>query len=417
MIRGGGGGDDRSHGSVDLFAIQLHPGAGGEVRYLRISRRQLTAWSAAALLYLFFIALALGVSPGVFGGLSGQQEYRSLGAERARQGERLQALIGRLDQLKTRGEGLLVQLRKISLVYGLPAGDGVHAGGQLAVDQARGSVLALPALPESIYAGAVDQGNHLRSRIGAQIAELEAVMAQVRGFESAHPEQVRTTPSACPLRGNRFVLTNRFGIQRSAFTRDVSSHAGIDLAAPLGSPIYAPADGVVRFAGACPLSRSAAWWRLGNLVIVEHGDRFVTIAGHCAEIRVKVGQRVRQGEVVATVGSSGWSTSPQLHYEVRRRAGPDLAAGPPGSPDTARGQFEPADPLLYILDHRWPNEQRLLAQPAGAARLAGYEPLPSGPGMGRALGGAAGAGAGGGGGLGGRSGGRRRANKNKSRRF
>ena len=63
---------------------------------------------------------------------------------------------------------------------------------------------------------------------------------------------------------------------------------------------------------------------------------------------MKTGQKVRQGDVLATVGNTGWSTSPHVHYEIRRR--------------TEDGRWVPVDPLIYILDHRWPNEERLLAQ-------------------------------------------------------
>ena len=119
---------------------------------------------------------------------------------------------------------------------------------------------------------------------------------------------------------------------------------------------------MVVFAGQVPVSRSLIWWRLGKLVIVRNGEKFVTLFGHCEELRVRAGQRVRQGDVLGTVGNTGWSTSPHVHYEVRRRTGD--------------GPWVPVDPLIYILDHRWPNEERLLARARSAPELQGYEPLP-----------------------------------------
>ncbi len=119
---------------------------------------------------------------------------------------------------------------------------------------------------------------------------------------------------------------------------------------------------MVTFAGQVPLARSPAWWRYGNLVAVAHGDRYLTLYGHCDGLKVAAGQPVRRGEPLAAVGSSGWSLSPHLHYEIRRRA--------PG------GNLAPVNPLIYILDHRWPDEERLLARAPDPA--ATYEPLPPG---------------------------------------
>jgi len=140
----------------------------------------------------------------------------------------------------------------------------------------------------------------------------------------------------------------------------------------VGTPVHATADGTVLFAGQLARDRSAAWWRFGNLVILRHGDRFVTIYGHCDTVGVRNGQAVRKGDVLATVGNSGWSVSPHLHYEIRRRTG-ELG-------------YVPVEPRIYILDQRWPNEERYLAQVRAQMRAQArrgrppepFEPLPVG---------------------------------------
>jgi murein DD-endopeptidase MepM/ murein hydrolase activator NlpD len=335
------------------FEVQVHPaGSRGRVRYFRLTRLHLTFWSVLGLAYLSLLAGALGMAPGVVSGWFGSEEYRGLTAERARQGERLLALVGRLEQLRGRSEELLLRVRRVSAAYDLPAATGRAAGDE-----------AVPAAPaESIYDGAVRQGERSRARIRGQLDAVEAGVAAVRAFEAGHPDQVRDTPAACPLRGDRYVLSAPFGRQRGAFAPGPGFHAGIDLAAPRGTPILAPADGMVTFAGTVPLARSPAWWRYGNLVAVAHGDRYLTLYGHCGELKVAAGQAVRRGEALAGVGSSGWSLSPHLHYEVRRR-GDD-------------GALAPVDPLIYILDRRWPDEERLLARAPHPA--INYEPLPPG---------------------------------------
>ena len=179
--------------------------------------------------------------------------------------------------------------------------------------------------------------------------------------------QVRTTPSACPLSGDDFVLVGSFGRRRSPFTRELEVHPGADLAAPVGTPIHATADGVVAFAGQVPMARSTGWWRYGNLVIVANGDGFFTLYGHDDRVDVREGQRVKRGDRLATVGNSGWGvTSPHLHYEVRRKG--------------ADGAFRPVDPLVFILDHRWPNQEQLLLAARSAPPMTDFEPLPIGPG-------------------------------------
>jgi murein DD-endopeptidase MepM/ murein hydrolase activator NlpD len=347
--------------------VQVHPaGSRGRVRYFRLTRTHITFWSVLGLLYLFLLAAAAGMAPAVVSGWFGSEEYRVLAGERARQGERLLALVGRLEQLWARSEELTMRVRMASAAYGIPAAAAAAlpeaaAGARAAAAVGRQDAAA----PESIYDGAMRQGDRLQARIAGQLGAVEAGLAAVRGFEALHPDQVRDTPAACPLRGDRYVLSNPFGRQRGAFSPEGEFHAGIDLAAPRGTPVLAPAAGTVVFAGVSPLARSPAWWRYGNLVAVAHGDRYLTLYGHCGEIKVRAGQAVRRGEVLASVGSSGFSLSPHLHYEVRRRVG-----------GGAGGALVPVNPLIYILDRRWPDEERLLARALEPAQ--GYEPLPPG---------------------------------------
>jgi murein DD-endopeptidase MepM/ murein hydrolase activator NlpD len=334
--------------------VQIHPSdIRKRVRYLFLSRVQVTVLCLVALFYVVLVALAVAVAPGVIAGLLSRQEYSALAAERGNQGERLQALVGQLGHLQSRGERLGFSLSKVLLAYALqrepaPRGEGAEVA---------------EALPDSIYAGVIQQGDRLRGRIDEQLRQIDASLRQAQSFERQRPERVRTTPSICPLRGE-IVLTSSFRNRRSPFTKELEFHPGLDIAAPVGTPVRATADGVVVFAGQFPMGRGGVWWRYGNLVAVRNGDLFVTLFGHCAEIRVRTGQKVARGDVLATLGNSGWSTSPHLHYEVRKR--------------DASGEPRPVDPLLFILDRRWQNEERLLFGGRQTAPPGGYEPLPKG---------------------------------------
>jgi murein DD-endopeptidase MepM/ murein hydrolase activator NlpD len=114
-------------------------------------------------------------------------------------------------------------------------------------------------------------------------------------------------PYAMPLRSS-FRFTSAFGSRWNRL------HAGIDLAGPVGTPIYATADGVVVDAG-----RESGY---GNVVRVQHEFGFQTVYAHQSRIRVKVGQQVSRGEQIGDMGSTGRSTGSHLHYEVRVQGQP-----------------------------------------------------------------------------------------------
>jgi murein DD-endopeptidase MepM/ murein hydrolase activator NlpD len=89
----------------------------------------------------------------------------------------------------------------------------------------------------------------------------------------------------------------------------IRPHLGVDLAAPTGTPVVAASDGVVDFAG----------WRggYGKTIIIDHGERYSTLYGHLHSYQVKAGEQVKRGQVIGQVGSTGLSTGPHLHYEIR----------------------------------------------------------------------------------------------------
>lgn len=113
------------------------------------------------------------------------------------------------------------------------------------------------------------------------------------------------TPSIWPVTG---WLSSSYGNRRDPFTGGADFHPGLDISADAGEPVRAPADGTV--------TSSAQNGAYGNLVEIEHGFGITTRYGHLARFAVTAGQRVRRGDVVGYVGSTGRSTSPHLHYEI-----------------------------------------------------------------------------------------------------
>jgi murein DD-endopeptidase MepM/ murein hydrolase activator NlpD len=210
----------------------------------------------------------------------------------------------------------------------------------------------------------LDDARHRETSLRNAVSRLQQQLDLISNYEAANADLVRHTPSILPIAADQFVLTSPFGIRISPFTHASDFHKGLDLSAPTGTAIYAAADGVVSYAGRVPLNQSVAWWRFGNVVVLRHSDRFLTIYGHCDTLNVRSGQQVKQGQSIATVGSTGWSTNSHLHYEIRN----DLE-----NP----GTYVPVDPRIYILNYQWSNEAALLMRLRAAKEYRDYDPLPS----------------------------------------
>lgn len=337
-----------------VVEIQIHPGTvRWGVRYLFLTRRNLRGIVGLGSFLVIVVLFGLLVLPSAIAGLLRAREYRSLLTERELQGERVQALSLELESLRDEGDELRSKIERIYLTYGMSAADSLGHGG-FPFDE------GTPV--DSIYGAAVDHGRQVESNLSEQLVVLDVFLTEIETFEQAHGDQTRTTPSISPLEPEDFVLTSPFGTRRSPFTKKIDLHPGLDMAAKTGTEVLSPADGVVVFSGRYPSRQSVAWWRYGNLVAIRHGDQFITLFGHCDEVLVRNGQEVSQGEVIATVGNSGWSTSPHLHYEVRLRE--------------EDGRFVPVDPRVYILDHRWRDQEQMLIRARRAPDMSAYEPLP-----------------------------------------
>lgn len=131
-------------------------------------------------------------------------------------------------------------------------------------------------------------------------------------------------------------VSSEMGTRSDPFTGKRRAHQGLDLSAPAGTPVVAPSTGVVEFAGAVDSGADHARALLGNHVLIRHGDSgYVTLYAHLESVDVKAGQKVKGGDRLGAVGSTGRSTAPHLHYQVMRGEG------------RAR---ENLDPLYFITD-------------------------------------------------------------------
>lgn len=172
---------------------------------------------------------------------------------------------------------------------------------------------AIAGVAPARMAGATGMGGTL---IPADSAEAAADLKADRQFRSLFntwkkldtpPQGMISIPSVQPV--DKLAFTSNFGIRTDPFRGTAAMHAGVDIPGPVGTPVYATADGVV--------DRAERAGGYGNLVEIDHGKGIATRYGHLSKILVDPGTHIHRGQLIALMGSTGRSTGPHLHYEVR----------------------------------------------------------------------------------------------------
>lgn len=175
------------------------------------------------------------------------------------------------------------------------------------------SIAAAPAFAQSntVAASVTSVSQEVETTAG-QDRNFRQLFARWEALDSRGPGNLIATyevsiPSRMPLEDA--TLTSDFGMRTHPVLGGRRNHKGVDLAAPMGTPVYATADGIV--------GRADWFSSYGNYVQVEHGADLETRYAHLSRIAVSAGDRIRKGDLIGYVGSTGRSTGPHLHYEVR----------------------------------------------------------------------------------------------------
>ena len=294
------------------YTIKFIPPNGGDVKKIHLSERNLKIGIASAAVgaLLFVGAFSYSVYS-TFAAQSGQSEIRELREVNTIQQEQLLQLSKKANDLQDEMEQLKQLENELRQMTGMASakdanaptdqnpdasgnGDGKHDGQGGPVIQPDlnniGQVLTM-----------VEQGITQRR---AALMDLQQHIKERQEKLGYNPLMgSSTTPSIWPAHG---VVTSPFGLRWNGS----DFHPGIDIANDAGTPILAAADGVVTTAG----------WNdggYGNMVDIEHGNGIMTRYGHAMQVVVTPGQYVRRGQVIAYMGSTGFSTGPHVHYEVR----------------------------------------------------------------------------------------------------
>ncbi|MCG3114786.1 MAG: M23 family metallopeptidase [Candidatus Manganitrophus sp. SA1] len=224
-------------------------------------------------------------------------ELKDLRKETKTQKIQIQSFLTSIDDLKNQMNRLIELDQKLRVITDIGPRKEVGVmglGGQEEVD------LSHPDSSNLMTSIQLDLGD-LQAKAIAQEKSFQELTEAVQSRQSLWA----STPSIWPTTG---WLTSGYGNRVSPFTGRVSKHNGIDIASRQDTPVIAPATGVVSYTGFDS--------GLGKLIKINHGYGIMTYYGHLAKAAVKVGQKVKRGDVIAYVGSTGLSTGPHLHYEI-----------------------------------------------------------------------------------------------------
>ncbi|HEY9487216.1 MAG TPA: M23 family metallopeptidase [Chryseosolibacter sp.] len=166
-----------------------------------------------------------------------------------------------------------------------------------------------------------------------------ALFADVLSVDEDDLEIINCLPTLQPVQQwQPASLISGFGMRVNPFHKGLYEHLGIDIAMPRGTPVIAPASGKI-----AQLKRSDLQAGYGNYIEIDHGNGVVTRFAHLQDIQVKFGAKVTKGEVVATIGTSGGSVAPHLHYEILREG-------------------KNVDPVHYMVEGLTPSQYHFLAK-------------------------------------------------------
>ncbi|APG43340.1 M23 family metallopeptidase [Syntrophotalea acetylenica] len=274
---------------AEKFSIIIIPDGHHRIRRFQAGRRRLR-----------LLGVALVVAGVILSGLAyhcfrmqlDYAELQRLRTEKSVYRQKLRSMAGQLQSLRKEMVVLASNDTKVRLmtklakpVEGVPAGIG-------------GPVESDPGLELS---GVQRQIDEIRRSIDLRRASLEELQGALNDQRSLFAAR----PAGKPVKG---WITSGFGLRRSPFGGGRRMHCGLDIAARIGTPITAPADGVIKRVATAP--------DYGKMVVIDHGYGYQTVYGHTSKVFVKAGQRVRRGDIIAAVGNTGRSTGPHLHYEV-----------------------------------------------------------------------------------------------------
>lgn len=278
------------------YAIWIFSEGGGKIKKIRISEKmaKFLKWTFISIVGLFFSCLGIFIW-----GLPKIKEYGTLKKENYLYHNVIKNSLVQIDEIYKYISELKLLEKKIRVSADIE-------GGSAIISTATGGN------DEEVGDETLDHKILLSSKLEKELSILKSEIQNTkRNYEELLPaieekkEYMRSIPLLWPVRG---WVTSEFGFRFSPIVETYKFHQGIDISTRPGTPIISPADGRVIFAG----------WEgtYGKTILINHGYGIVTRYAHLSEIYVSEGQMVKRWEVIGTVGDTGITTGPHLHYEV-----------------------------------------------------------------------------------------------------
>ncbi|MDE2181178.1 MAG: M23 family metallopeptidase [candidate division NC10 bacterium] len=303
-----------------FYTILVLPDASSQIRRFHIAKPLLRALAVTAgLIFVAFLFLIYQTVSHT-GHMLELRQLRTISSEQANLLQKFERLDNQMTQLREfdvrlrTAAGLEVKNVESSIV-GVGGADTLSSSAMMVAALAHQTPLA----GSSTKIGVDNLGGEL-DRLSREMNDRNKSFQGLLGALEAKRSLLASTPTIWPVKG---WLTAGFGHRRSPFTGRQEMHEGVDISNSVGTPVIAPADGIVTYTG--PLGG------FGNVVSVSHGNKISTFYAHLLQQKVAQGQRVRRGDVIGLVGATGRVTGPHLHYEIQVNE-------------------VPVDPTKYVID-------------------------------------------------------------------
>ena len=282
------------------FTIIFLPGVSGKVRKISIPNRLISLLSFLTIVALVIIGFLVNDYRKI---KSRIPELHYLRKENGIQKTQIIALCKEINQTNQKIAALQEFDHKLRIMTNLPP-----SGEQdqfLGVGGSNVTALKPDYQLEEVHSGLIHRMHKAIEGLNTEIAVTAISQNELSQFLKDQKSLLACTPSIAPAKG---WYSSGFGYRISPFTNQREFHKGLDIATRIGTPITAPADGLVVFA--------AREGNYGRMLAINHGYNMKTRYGHLNKFRVKKGDRVKRGQIIGEVGKSGRSTGPHLHYEV-----------------------------------------------------------------------------------------------------
>jgi len=289
--------------SKRFYTLLIVPDLTSRVKRLRFSSRH------ASILLGSILFLIAGFSLATYRLLQVQERLAQLGGLEVENRDlklQIQGLAERVDDVNAKLSRINQFNHKVRMLTGLEKDQGGEVAMGMGGPEVSEPHLALNRNLDAADAKELRKINYDLQNLDHQLGNQELSLQEVQEFLEDRRSVLASTPSIWPTLG---LVTSSFGMRNSPFTNQRKMHEGMDIAAAIGTLIRAPADGLVVQSG----DESG----YGRMVVIDHGYGLATRYGHCSELLVIKGQRVRRGDPIATVGATGSATGPHLHYEIR----------------------------------------------------------------------------------------------------